>query len=370
MIACICSCFLLGCQQGEERVSRTGDIELHQYNDRTISDRVRLRRAVPLETTDLSILGTVYKVKLSPANNDILVGDFRSQKKILRFSPEGAFSRRYGTTGDGPGEYQHIVDFEVLPDNTVVILSFSKLIHYAVDGTLLGEIDLDYRPEEIVVSDEAIIIKVGKAKSSGAGLLAIYNHDATFRGYEGKSDPKLEKYWLSSRNGMAGRKGEIALSDRFSFSMSRLIFQDGKWVHHGFPDHTPDFEEIWRKDRLTREDENRIRRGTHRLSSLFALDQGYFFLELSLDQEIHRYNLFTPETLTLYQLQNEWVGGKPPGPWSYLVGSSRDRLIALLDDEEIMMSLREKEPLLSELEVAPDDNPVLLFYEVLPFDGQ
>jgi len=373
MIAIMCVLILIGCKQSDDRIVRSGDLELRQLNDLSSADCVVLDRAVPLETTDLSILGTINKVKVSPAEADILVGDFRSQKKVLRFSDEGIFLNKYGEIGKGPGEFEYLIDFGILPDSSIVICSAYKLIHYNKDGRYLSEIDFDFRPRELVVVGSTIYVSIARKRGSGAGALAVYDQELSFRGYEGESDPKLDKFLYLHRQGIAARKGEIVMSQNFSMAIQRFVIEDGTWHRHHFPDRTQDHEALWKKDRLTQEDETLIRMSLHRPSLIFGLEQGFFFQERAGNEKIFRYNLFVPEENKLFQLRNEYNEWKksssPSNIWSYPVGSSGNQLIGLLDDEHILAELVERYPDLPGLEQGPEDNPILLFYDVKVFDG-
>ena len=65
---------------------------------------------IPLETTDESLLGTVDK--LMEHNGRYYVLD-KMRKGVLVFDSSGKFLHRAGRIGQGPGEYQDLVDFTV-----------------------------------------------------------------------------------------------------------------------------------------------------------------------------------------------------------------------------------------------------------------
>ncbi len=67
----------------------------------------------------------------------VFVADFRLG--LRSYTREGAFIRRYGRHGEGPGEYAELFSTAVLTDGRVVAHGFEKIVFYEQDGTLNEE---------------------------------------------------------------------------------------------------------------------------------------------------------------------------------------------------------------------------------------
>lgn len=105
-----------------------------------LSELMEFKSIIPLETTGNSVIGNINEVLL--ADNKIFILDSRP-KSILVFDLEGSFIRRIGSYGNGPGEYNGIVDFDVL-DKEISLLDhkLKKIITYDLQGNLINELKL------------------------------------------------------------------------------------------------------------------------------------------------------------------------------------------------------------------------------------
>jgi len=359
---------LVGCEQERSRQIDSGKLVVKQLDDLRVEDVLQLERVLTLDSSEQGLLGTIGRVRVDDGSGDVCVGDFRSLLGVVRYDSNGEFLARYGAVGDGPGEYRDIVDFAILPDESIVVMSYQKLIKYSPDGRLVDEEDLFFLPDGMLTTDTDLFIRVGRPRDLEVGAIAMFDHDLVFRGFEGVYDQKLRSYWFSPRIGLARRKGEIALTESFSFQMNCFDPVSLRWTTHTFPSSAEPIDAIWEKQRLTPEDEKTVRTQSHRANYLLALDQGFFLQEIFLREQLHRYSLFVPEKNTLFQLGKDWRGGKPPGPWNYLVGATEDHLIAVLEDPDLLASSRDRFPLLKSLDITPSDNPLLLFYRLSSLD--
>ena len=98
---------------------------------------------IPLETTAESFIGHIEQLWMN--DSLILISDLN--QGLLLFDRDGAFIRKIGKNGRGPGEYLSIFAFDVLGD-TVYVSSTGRsgFLKYGFDGSFLGEIKLDYQP--------------------------------------------------------------------------------------------------------------------------------------------------------------------------------------------------------------------------------
>ncbi len=86
---------------------------------------------VPLEMTDESIVGKIYKIQLY--KNYLIIYD-RQTESIFIFDNNGKYIRKISRKGRGPGEYNEIVDFCVHPKTGMITIACSgKIITYSFD---------------------------------------------------------------------------------------------------------------------------------------------------------------------------------------------------------------------------------------------
>lgn len=101
-------------------------------------------KIIPLESNDNYMLGDIAKVYfrnnrffVRPHNGDI----------IFIFDRAGKGLGRLDATGDGPGEYGHMGNFDILSDKEEIVVSDvanRKIIHYSFDGELIKEFPVDF----------------------------------------------------------------------------------------------------------------------------------------------------------------------------------------------------------------------------------
>ena len=86
----------------------------------SLLDITDVEQVVSLDVTEDSHLGSVSRVKLDPASNDILVLDRDSTQSIYRFSSRGRFLTRYGPFKHRSRKLT-VMDFEPLPNGRVFV---------------------------------------------------------------------------------------------------------------------------------------------------------------------------------------------------------------------------------------------------------
>lgn len=84
---------------------------------------------VPLETTEESLVGEVMKI-VKENEMYYLACDW---KNILMFDGDGKYRSQIDRVGPGPGEYRHVVDFDVLGER-IAVLDADKVYFYTLEG--------------------------------------------------------------------------------------------------------------------------------------------------------------------------------------------------------------------------------------------
>jgi len=369
---CLVSAVLLlaSCGKQDEPTSTSSfDLDIRPASAPFLQS-ISLVRAVSLASHEDAVVGSVYEVRVSETSGDLLVGDYRSQKKVFRFAQDGTFITSYGKVGQGPGEYHGIADFVVLPDDSIVVLTDLKMIRYARSGEVISEVTSDVFTNEIVFEDGLLFVRNGGARAGVAfGALSVYDQALNAREHLGDYDSRLDKFSFWSRIGLASRKKEVAYCDNFGTTLHRYSIPEKKWFSHEFPNQAPDLGELWEKEHFSGDDERGVLENLHAVMFLFGLEQGFFFREYYWAGNLDRYGLFVPETNTLIQFENDTRKNRAPGPWNYLVGSTGTQLIGVLDDETLLHELSETFPSLNDLTLEASDNPILLFFALKPVEA-
>lgn len=113
---------------------------------------------IPLETTDVSLLGMVHQVQ--KIGNKLVVVDTYKAQKILVFDINGKFLYRIGAKGEGPGEYSSL-NHVLITSEAIYILDWLtwKYIGYDLEGNILYEHKFQKNvPEALVRLDEHTFI--------------------------------------------------------------------------------------------------------------------------------------------------------------------------------------------------------------------
>jgi hypothetical protein len=95
---------------------------------------------IPLETDPQCLISKIDQLYIGSDGIFVLDG---MQKDIFRFSLDGKFINRIGTTGRGPGEFLNPVHFVVNEKQNVILINDRrqmKILKYSLDGKFIDEI--------------------------------------------------------------------------------------------------------------------------------------------------------------------------------------------------------------------------------------
>lgn len=104
-----------------------------------LSDIISIKRIVPLETNDESLVGE-YVGKIQKQGNRFYISFNRNT--LLAFDENGKYLNKIGGVGQGPGEYNYLGDYDVT-DEAVYIRDVEKVHSYKHDGTYLNTTHID-----------------------------------------------------------------------------------------------------------------------------------------------------------------------------------------------------------------------------------
>lgn len=104
-----------------------------------LSEVLSSHALVPLETTEESLVGEVMKI-VKENGMYYLACDW---KNILMFDGDGKYRGQIDRVGAGPGEYRHVVDFDVQGER-IAVLDADKVYFYTLEGSFLRRVDLPF----------------------------------------------------------------------------------------------------------------------------------------------------------------------------------------------------------------------------------
>jgi hypothetical protein len=108
-----------------------------------------------LDTTGGFYIRNVDQVRVH--ENEIFVLD-KAQKSVFRYNRDGRYLSKVQSIGQGPGEYQNVMDF-LLIDNKIYILEFQGTIMiYDFEGEFVEKIDLPFQSNYFEFLGESIFV--------------------------------------------------------------------------------------------------------------------------------------------------------------------------------------------------------------------
>lgn len=147
------------------------------------SDRVSSIELLPLETDETHLLGNNVEVCL--LRDGYILYD-RRNVKVYRYSGEGRFLNEIGKRGNGPGEYLHLRNVQVINDEVHIFSPPDKELVFSDDGKMLEQ----------------------KAKVPvGFGIYRMGSGYLTYYGYSGQRDHRV----VFSRGQSGQEKGFLDL---------------------------------------------------------------------------------------------------------------------------------------------------------------
>lgn len=146
-------------------------------------------RVIPLETNDKCLIAKPRRVLFF--EDKIFVQDFINH--LYQFDTKGKFIKEIGRKGRGPGEFLHIMGFDVDKNGDIFILDMVKILKYSSTGKFAGSTRLKFEcfPDQLALNKNGNIYVWG-------GTNSVYdnNRDDKFALYEISKQGKLVDEFL------------------------------------------------------------------------------------------------------------------------------------------------------------------------------
>lgn len=144
-----------GCRQVDRRDNNVPIEESSSLS--AFFSRVSSVRLIPIY--DNHLLGS--RVELIPAQASFILCDM-SNDIILRYDNKGSYLNEIGRKGNGPGEYNHISNVQVIDSSKVAVISpFKGIYYYNLTGDLLYKEDVDNLGLQSIIRDSSLLTYYG-----------------------------------------------------------------------------------------------------------------------------------------------------------------------------------------------------------------
>lgn len=361
---------LLGCAESpiESRID-TIRPEINKVQVQRIADMGRFVRAVKLEATDTSLLGNIETVKVDARTGDLVVADLKASKAIYRFDAQGRYLCGYGRPGAGPGEYDAPLDFTILDDGTVVLLTSYKLLAFDPSGAFQRETRLKITGLRVTHFQNQLLV-YGLKPQGSAQVLWLYDQNLKGAGSLHVEDPHLRQLMFMPREIMTANGKNLFVGEPFqgAFSIYEPGLSRGRKCLLPSENDATALASAWQGfDPRNDASAQRIGKQIHRLENLHTFAGMLHFTEIARGGEIFRTNVYDPEQNILYRFGPAKL--IMPGPNTIdlgldaIVGSDAQGIIGVLYDPEKFERYKHSYPALQQHSFADTDNPLLLFFQ-------
>ena len=322
-------------------------------------------RVVRLETVNDALIGSVDGVQIDPNNGDILVMDRRAAETVLRFDGNGRFIRRYGRNGEGPGEYQHVFDFDIDADGSVVVVGNNKLIRYARNGDTREEAPLLAVLHQIEQIKAVYYVTTLTELNQLDGCVLVYDQQLLRMKEFGPRSLRHPRLSLVPERYMTTDGESLYLAGFWE----PTLYQYGPEGHlHRvvkFPNLGEDVSERLENRGFDQKDEAYVNGHLHHFNVILANSDYIYLHEVMSQFKDRRSALYFPKTNDYFVFDGDRQHAPSEGPFfDQVVGTWSEGLILSLSEMGEIQKLRQYYPQIYALELAAVDNPLLLFIKL------
>lgn len=171
LIALLGACLVFACKDNDKHASGKEVIliDVTDAKDDTpdrFNSLFHYKRCIQLESHDSALIGKIGKIKQHERN--IYVLDSKTHK-VLAFDSLGYYLRQYAHLGNGPSEYTHLKDFDIVDDTLFLLPRFAKnLLKYDLKtDTCYGSAPIEKAEGIHVMPDGGYALNLGLGKADG-----------------------------------------------------------------------------------------------------------------------------------------------------------------------------------------------------------
>jgi len=342
---------------------------------------------VKLETVPAALLGGVDDVVLDAESGDLLVGDFRSSKQVVRFSAQGRLLATYADAAIQAAPDLDLSGFAVLPGGRVALLGGDRILLFDAAGQQIGRQPLSFVADDAAVLGDRIFVR-GHPSSAGGPAESVHafalqdaspgsaSPDARFLAPAARFhayDQRRNLYPFQPLHGLAAGGGRVFVPHLLDFAVSVYAADGAPLAQYVFAGDEPgEPSELWRTPVGEVNDEVRaaLRRTVHRVRSLRHYGAGLLFVEADWRREPASvtFCLFDPEAGVLHRYPDLLPVSRAADPrrltFDDVVGTYPGGLVGLLDDPDKVALLGRRDERFAGLEHRATDNPLLVLFRI------
>lgn len=364
-----CSLFLCCNQKNQQDIVIIGEkyFSIKNKHIRNIFEIGHIENIVKPEKTDESLFASADHVRIDNEGN-IFVLDRFSLQVLLRFDKEGKFLNKYGSHGQGPGEYQGIVDFDFDSTGNIYLLTVYKIIKYKKTGEFLEENKLNIFSGGIKIVGDALFVYVNRDRSTGFknnSAIFVYNKGLKKIDEIGVYDQNLMKYLFLPRILLCGYNKDLYFLDFYDLSYWKYNTKDNTLTKFLFSNKNTRLENIWNKSNLTESDRTEIKLKLHRFNDILYFNNNLFLTETCRESDTHNFWLIDLENHSIdkysyFKLINSATESQDFITFDYIAGAYSNGLILVFDDNERFNKYRDQKKEFQNIEFNLMDNPLII----------
>lgn len=364
-----CSLFLCCNQKDQQDIVIIGEkyFSIKKKHISNIFEIGHIENIIKPEKTDESLFASADRIRIDNEGN-IFVLDRFSLQVLLRFDKEGTFLNKYGSHGQGPGEYQGIVDFDFDSTGNIYLLTVYKIIKYKKTGAFLEENKLNLLSGGIKIVGDALFVYVNRDRSTGFknnSAIFVFNKGLKKIDEIGVYDQNLMKYLFLPRILLCGYNKDLYFLDFYDLSYWKYNTKDNTLTKFLFSNKNTRLENIWNKSNLTESDRTEIKLKLHRFNDILYFNNNLFLTETCRESDTHNFWLIDLENHSIdkysyFKLINSATESQDFITFDYIAGAYSNGLILVFDDNERFNKYRDQKKEFQNIEFNLMDNPLII----------
>lgn len=309
-------------------------------------------KLIPLETTDDNLIAQIDKVKMS--GDEVFVFD-RVNNAIFTFGLDGKFHKSLFKVGNGPGEYMQLMDFDIQGD-TLFALDYGRrcVLKYDKNFNYIDKFHYESFSMQIAVDDKSVYLYNLKTKDEKDYKCSVFDKEGNKMADEFLRPKSGEVFNYIGFNAFCKLNNKVYVSPIFS---NYIYSGDDFQVQYHLR-----FEDKEFPDNLNIEEQDIDDPGfNYIVKNNYYMSDRLFLFDYFIDGERHYYvldkmnndrhiGIVTNDLIQDFRFFPRW------GDEKYLIEEINAGIVC-----EYFPTLLET----SQLEnLSPDDNPVILLYEM------
>ena len=349
----------------------SADFSISQKSIESFFRKGSIEKIIIPEITDNSLIANVDQIAFG-RNDEIYLADLFSQKAVFRFDRLGHFISKYGRIGQGPGEYNALIAFDIDTEGRVLLLSDTKIIVYNKNGELEKEININALGGDIKSIGDEIYIRIYDShlgRSQQNDLFRVYDNNLIFQKGLLHFDPRLKTYRLLPNHSVALLGKKIVFTDVYDLALNIYDPKSRVCQRIEFPNENEKIASVWNKGRFSEADRSTVRENIHRFNEVYSFRETVYLTELVRSKKEVNFWLLDlgQKKIDVYPLL-DLIGNAKKATDSIrfdnIIGTYDNGLIFIIDDENKFENIKKQFPQFQSIQFSMNDNPMLIYFRL------